>query len=894
MKHTFTNLLTRLCANTPPCFGKRSSQLLFTLLLMLVMSIGNAWGQTTYAAYLAEGFEGSTTLSGNSCTAANNNVTANTTARTGSKVCYAYPSSASSTPRYIGVGSNLTAPKTHNIHAIVWVKGDNVADGKVQHQIGPYGTGPATAYVNTTTSYTRCTITPYQSGGSAKQVRLYFISNNGTPVAHFWYDDFIMYTSSANVPTDLDKPSKATSASATINAISWTKGNDTGEGATGIQNTLIWKRTGGSSNDLTLNDQGIYSLTSTVGPSTDQSGHWTLISATVDANATSYSPTSGTFAEGDVYAIVHRDLAYNYSEPTYVQIPSSGSGATKYDVNIGAMSNGSVTASPTSQEEGENVTLTVSPSAGYELSGDVTVTGDESGDGITATDNGDGTWTFEMPAEDVTVAASFSLIDYSVSKTLTNCAVKEGSTAIPATMNYGDDLSTIIEPTSGYLLPSSITVSGVTSYTWNASTGALTLTDVTGNVSISIVGETPQTGTGATVTYAMVTSGSTAATYSAGAFSNVLSSATPNKNTLTASSTMSGGNGVDVKSGKTTANGTYTAGITSSSSAYNDASTPYVQFSFDVLDGYTFTPTGISVPIQPISNAAYFKILVTDGSSTWTTTSSSCSAGSLTTITTAPTGGSALSGTVNVKVYCYSQSSATGYRFKTPITITGTVAAAAPAPTTYTLTASATVINPMTGGGATGAITATIENSPVSGITSGTTTSTSNNTFTVAKEPSVTVTAPNTINGTAAQCDECTYRFDSWENIPASVTADVSNIHAKYNTTYGISYTLGDGADWADAYTAPTYYMYGTGVTLPVAANVEKDGYTFDGWTLDGPGTSISSIANDAWGNITVTAHWSVTSTKRIYMKCGSTWWMSRLRSSVHTLGMVAQRLTLR
>ena len=26
MKHTFTNLLTRLCANTPPCFGKRSSQ----------------------------------------------------------------------------------------------------------------------------------------------------------------------------------------------------------------------------------------------------------------------------------------------------------------------------------------------------------------------------------------------------------------------------------------------------------------------------------------------------------------------------------------------------------------------------------------------------------------------------------------------------------------------------------------------------------------------------------------------------------------------------------------------------------------------------------------------------------------------------------------------------
>lgn len=281
-------------------------------------SFSLSWAQTTYASYLAEGFEGSTTLSGNSCTATNSNETANASARTGSKVCYAYPSSASSTARYVGVGGNLTAPKNHYIHAIVWVKGDNVAEGKVQHQIGPYGTTPATDYVNTTTSYTRCTITPLKSGGSAKQVRLYFISNNGTPVAHFWYDDFIMYTSSADVPTDLTKPSQPTSASATISTISWTNGSDTGDGATGIQKTLIWKRTSGSENDLTLNDQGIYSLTSTEGPSTDQSDHWTLISASVNSDATSYS---STFISGEVYAIVHRDLAYNYSSPTYVTIP---------------------------------------------------------------------------------------------------------------------------------------------------------------------------------------------------------------------------------------------------------------------------------------------------------------------------------------------------------------------------------------------------------------------------------------------------------------------------------------------------------------------------------------------------------------------------------------------
>ena len=91
----------------------------------------------------------------------------------------------------------------------------------------------------------------------------------------------------------------------------------------------------------------------------------------------------------------------------------------------------------------------------------------------------------------LTATANFTrtLNNYSVSATLTNCAVKGGSTAIPATMDYGADLSTTIEAETDYVLPSTISVSGVTSYTWNQATGALTLTDVTGNVSISIVAE---------------------------------------------------------------------------------------------------------------------------------------------------------------------------------------------------------------------------------------------------------------------------------------------------------------------------------------------------------------------------------------------------------------------
>ena len=364
-----------------------------------------------------------------------------------------------------------------------------------------------------------------------------------------------------------------------------------------------------------------------------------------------------------------------------VSAAGGGGGATTYDVNIADLLNGSITASPTSQEEREDVTLTVSPSTGYELSGDISVTGDESGDNITATDNGDGTWTFEMPGEDVTVDASFSLIDYSVSKTLTYCAVKDGSTAIPLTMNYGGDLSTTIEPLSGYLLPSSITVSGVTSYTWNALTGALTLTDVTGNVSISIVAATPQTGSGATVTYAMVTSGSTAATYSTGVFTGILSGGTSNKNTLVASNTLSGGNGVGVQSDKTTPKSSRTAGITSSTGDFSAGSSPYAEFTFDVVDGYTFTPTAISVPVLAITNNAYFTAIVTDGSSTWTSATSECPQGEQATINATPSGGSALTGTVNIRVFCHNQAKAAkGFRIGTgSVTITGTVAAETPA-----------------------------------------------------------------------------------------------------------------------------------------------------------------------------------------------------------------------
>ncbi len=174
----------------------------------------------------------------------------------------------------------------------------------------------------------------------------------------------------------------------------------------------------------------------------------------------------------------------------------------------------------------------------------------------------------------------------------------------------------------------------------------------------------------------------------------------------------------------------------------------------------------------------------------------------------------------------------------------------------YTLTASPTVINPMTENSKTGAITTTITNSPVTGITSGTTTSTSSNTFTVAKATPVMVTAPRTVAGTSAQCDECTYRFDSWENIPASVTADVSNIHAKYNTTYTISFKETDES--AVDGISSTYYVYGTGKAVSSYPTPTKSGFNFNGWYQENTLTNAATnIGTTAYGNVAVYAKWT-------------------------------------
>ncbi len=291
-----------------------------TLLLLFTFAIGNVWGQTLIEVDDMETTSGSGTsfaVSGfkkNDCDA----VSQSSEARTGS---YSLKTTLNGTGDKSAktVNASISVAKNSYLHCVGWAKmesSDATAEGTGNQATGNSyvgGNGKGT-YVNLKANEW-IQFTSNKKASSNQSSCYVLLQRKHSAKKAVLFDDVVIYVST-NATTDITAPDPATSASATTSSISWTNGSDAN---TGIQNTLIWKRTGGSANDLTLNNQGKYEVPAT-GSTLDQSGHWTLVTASVAADAETYD---GTFVAGDVYAIVHRDLAYNYSEPVYTTIIAS-------------------------------------------------------------------------------------------------------------------------------------------------------------------------------------------------------------------------------------------------------------------------------------------------------------------------------------------------------------------------------------------------------------------------------------------------------------------------------------------------------------------------------------------------------------------------------------------
>ena len=98
----------------------------------------------------------------------------------------------------------------------------------------------------------------------------------------------------------------------------------------------------------------------------------------------------------------HTTATYTKTDPTS---STGGGGTTTYPVKPASAENGNVTVAPRNAAEKATVTVTVTPDEGYVL--DKLTVKDKNGKEIEVKDNGDGTYTFTMPASAIEIEATF-------------------------------------------------------------------------------------------------------------------------------------------------------------------------------------------------------------------------------------------------------------------------------------------------------------------------------------------------------------------------------------------------------------------------------------------------------------------------------------------------------
>lgn len=155
--------------------------------------------------------------------------------------------------------------------------------------------------------------------------------------------------------------------------------------------------------------------------------------------------------------------------------------AKEYTITVN-ISNGSYSGNNKINYKG-NETITLTADTGYNLPSTISVT-----NALYTYNDETGIIYLQEPSGNVVINATCSIISYPI-----NVSVINGSYSGDASINYGSTASVTISANSGYDLPSSITVSGA-SYTYNSSTGVISLSTPSGNVTISATCEAQSTG----------------------------------------------------------------------------------------------------------------------------------------------------------------------------------------------------------------------------------------------------------------------------------------------------------------------------------------------------------------------------------------------------------------
>ena len=284
-------------------------------------------------------------------------------------------------------------------------------------------------------------------------------------------------------------------STSTITAFDGIKINTDG----GSQRVRIYYGTGSDAKGLYLNSTNAKLVfpdlkkdqTITIGytnVSSNEAG-FTVTNATASQNTETHVETLTVSDDGDV------TLTYN-SNKFYIETIVISAAAVSHSVtavtSTGDDSKGTVSAANSSVGEGSTTLITAVPASGYKVTNWAV-----SGAGATISPSGASnslTTTLTMGMADATVTCTFGAAEtYTVTHNMTNVTKTSGDASVYEYAAY----TAVYSASAGYVLPDAITVTigGITAtegteYTWDTSTGTVTIATsfVTGAIAITITG----------------------------------------------------------------------------------------------------------------------------------------------------------------------------------------------------------------------------------------------------------------------------------------------------------------------------------------------------------------------------------------------------------------------
>lgn len=251
--------------------------------------------------------------------------------RSGSKVMAFEYTGTTSGHHVQNIIDNIVVPDQSYFHIIAYTASSDIAFGTSMPtaKLGDWAPTPSfTSYAGNNT-FERKVTSRQNTKGSAQNCFPRLRSKASGACTVYW-DDIVLYAHTSST-VDLTAPATATDftinkVSESSNQLSWAEGVDA---ETGVNETYILRTTQLDAVAPVLLPQVAYSASGANG--TEQMvGDWQVI-ASLPSGTTTYTDNALSANEGYKYAIVHKDLAYNYSEPL-VSVDGSNSISDKLNL----------------------------------------------------------------------------------------------------------------------------------------------------------------------------------------------------------------------------------------------------------------------------------------------------------------------------------------------------------------------------------------------------------------------------------------------------------------------------------------------------------------------------------------------------------------------------------